>query len=162
MSSLPPTKLIKDVLDGLLGREVDVAPADAFTPVDAVAGAMADYIDDKNKLWAVVGWDLPAAAIVGAAVGLVPRGGAEAAIEERYVPDNLIENLHEVNNVLASVFANPSNPHLRLQHTYRPINTAPNDAVQLLYALGQRIDLTVEVPGYGSGRFALSMRYGVG
>lgn len=159
MTNLPPTKLIKDVLDGLLGRDVSVTPADALTSADAVGGALAQYIDDGGALGAVAGWDLPAAAYIGAAVALVPVGGAEAAIEDRYVAENLLENLGEVSNVLASVFQIRGNPHLRLEQMYRPINTAPDSAIQLLYALGHRVDLSVDVPGYGAGRLAVSMRF---
>jgi hypothetical protein len=159
MTNLPPTKLIKDVIDGMLGKEVSVAPADALTSADTIGGAVAVYIDDANGLGAVAGWDLNLASHVGAAVALVPRGAAEEAIEDRYLPDNLLENLSEVSNVLASVFQIPGNPHLRLARMYRPINSADNDAVQLLYALGNRIDLSVDVPGYGAGRLAVSMRF---
>ncbi len=159
MTNLPPIKLIKDVIDGLLGKEVSVAPADALTPPDSVGGAIAVYIDDSDHLGAVAGWDLALAANVGAAVALVPAGAAADAIEEQYLPENLLENLSEVSNVLASVFQIPGNPHLRLSQMYRPINSADNDAVNLLYALGNRIDLKVDVPNYGSGRLAVSMRF---
>lgn len=157
MSNLPPTKLIKDVLDGLLGVEVSVAPTGALTPADTVGGALALYIDDGGRLGAVAGWDLAGAANVGAAVALVPVGGAEAAIEDQYLPENLLENLSEVSNVLASVFQIPGNTHLRLEQMYRPINTAPDEAINLLYALGHRIDLAIEVPRYGEGRLSVSM-----
>lgn len=160
MTNLPPTKLIKDVIDGMLGKEVDVAPADALTPADTIGGVVAVYIDDANKTWAVAGWDLELAANVGAAVALVPRGAAEDAIEDKYLPDHLLENLFEVSNVMASVFQQvPGNPHLRLSQLYRPINSADNDVVQLLYALGNRVDLSVSVPGYGGGRFAIAMKF---
>jgi hypothetical protein len=158
MTSLPPVKLIKDVLDGLLGREVTVGPDNPMASVDTVGGALATYLDDDGALQAVAGWDLPAAAYVGAAVALVPARGAEAAVEDRYLPDNLLENLNEVCNVLASIYQIPGNPHLRLDQTYRPVNAAPTDAVALLYTLGQRIDLELDVTGYGPGRLAVSMR----
>lgn len=158
MPNLPPVKLIKDVLDGLLGRDVTLAPGDPMASVDLIGGALAVYVDDGGALRAVAGWDLPAAAYVGAAVALVPRGGADAAIEDTYLPENLLENLNEVDNVLASIFQIPGNPHLRLEQTYRPVNAGPGDAVALLYALGQRIDLELDVPGYGAGRLAVSMR----
>lgn len=160
MTNLPPTKLIKDVIDGMLGKEIAAAPADALTPADAIGGVLAVYVDDAQRLTAVVGWDLRLAANIGAAVALVPKGAAEDAIEEKYLPENLLENLSEVSNVMASVFQQvPGNPHLRLDRMYRPINEADNDAVQLLYALGNRIDLSIDVPNYGGGRFALAMRF---
>jgi hypothetical protein len=158
MAQLPPVKLIKDVLDGLLGRDVEIAPGDPMGSVDMIGGVLAAYVDDDNALRAVAGWDLPAAAFVGAAVGLLPRGGAEDAVEGRFVPENVQENLGEVSNVLVSVFQLPGNPHLRLQTTYCPAASAPDQETQLLYTLGQRIDLELDVPGYGRGRLALSMR----
>jgi hypothetical protein len=159
MTTLPPTKLIKDVIDGMLGKEVTVAQANALTPPDAVGGAIAVYIDDSDHLGAVAGWDLQLAAKVGAAVALVPARAVEDAVEEQYLPENLLENLSEVSNVLASVFQLPGNPHLRLSRMYRPINSADIDAVNLLYALGNRIDLKIDVPNYGTGRLAVSMKY---
>lgn len=159
MTNLPPNKLIKDVLDGMLGKEVSISPADALTSADTVGGALSTYVDDASALWAVIGWDLTLGACVGAAVGLVPKGAAEDAIEERYIPEHLLENLSEVANVLASVFQIPGNPHLRLEKTFNPLNSAGDQAIQLLYALGNRIDLNVEVPGYGTGRLAVAMRY---
>ena len=158
MAQLPPVKMIKDVLDGLLGREVEVAPGEPMASVDMIGGLLAAYVDDTNALRAVVGWDLPAAAYVGAAVGLVPRVRAEDVVQERYIPENLQENLGEVSNVLATVFQLPGNPHLRLQTTYCPAAAAPDQETQLLYGLGQRIDLELDISGYGTGRLAVSMR----
>lgn len=159
MTNLPPNKAIKDVIDGMLGKEVNMSPADAMSSADSVGGALATYVDDQGAIWAVLAWDLSLGANIGAAVGLVPKGAAEDAIEDRYIPDHLLENLSEVSNVMASVFDDPANPHLRLDQTYRPINSAPQHAVELAYALGNRVDLQVEVPGYGSGKAAISMRY---
>jgi hypothetical protein len=158
MTKLPPVKLIKDVLDGLLGRDVTTTPADLMTSTDAAGGVLAVYADDRNALQAVVGWDLPAAVRVGAAVGLVPPAGAADAVAEKFVPANLLENLGEVSNVLASVFQQVAgNPHLRLVDTYCPVAAAPDDATGLMFRAGNRIDLDLDVPGYGRGRFALSM-----
>jgi len=159
MVQLPPVKLIKDVLDGMLGREVATQPGNPLTSVDAIGGVLAIYVDDGDVMRAVAGWDLPAAANVGAAVGLVPAGAAEDAIEERYLPENLLDNITEVSNVLASVFQIRGNPHLRLYEAHRPVAAAPNDATELLYRLGQRIDLDIDVPGYGKGKLAISMSF---
>jgi hypothetical protein len=157
VSQLPPVKLIKDVIDGLLGKDVDTSPADPLTSTDAAGGVLAVYVDDSNTMRAVVGWDLPAAVRVGAALGLVPPAGANDAVEEKFVPQNVLENLGEVSNVLASVFQVGSNPHLRLYESYCPVAAAPDDATELMFRIGMRIDLRLDVPNYGTGRFALSM-----
>ena len=74
MTKLPPVKLIKDVLDGLLGKDVATTPADLLTSTDAAGGVLAVYVDDANTMRAVIGWkrkclaghDLREAARVGA------------------------------------------------------------------------------------------------
>ena len=158
MTKLPPVKLIKDVLDGLLGKDVATTPADLLTSTDAAGGVLAVYVDDANTMRAVIGWDLPAAVRVGAALGLVPPPGANEAVEEKFVPPHVLENLNEVSNVLASVFQVHGNPHLRLHESYCPVAAAPDEATDLMFRLGMRIDLALDVPHYGTGRFALSMR----
>ncbi|MEO7125787.1 MAG: hypothetical protein ABI382_03250 [Nakamurella sp.] len=147
------------MIDGMLGKEISVSSANAMTSADTIGGALAVYVDDSNRLGAVAGWDLRGAANIGAAVALVPVGAAEDAVEDKYLPDNLLENLGEVSNVLASVFQIPGNPHLRLSMMHRPINGADNDAINLLYALGNRIDLSLDIPKYGGGRLAISLRF---
>lgn len=159
MTQLPPVKMIKDVLDGLLGNETTTTPGSSMNGVDTIGGVLATYIDNAGVLCAVVGWDLSAAANIGAALGLFPRGAAEDAIENQYVPDNLLDNLNEVSNVLASSFQLPGNPHLRLHESYRPVAAAPADATALLYNGVQRMDLNLEIPGYGVGRVAVAMTY---
>jgi hypothetical protein len=157
VSELPPTKLIKDVLDGLLGKDVTMNPGDPLTSADAAGGMLAIYVDDANTMRAVGAWDLPGAVRVGAAIGLIPPPAANEAVDELFVPQQVQENLTEVCNVLASVFQIPGNPHLRLYSCHCPVAAAPADALSLMFRAGMRLDLDVEVPNYGAGRFALSM-----
>jgi len=158
MSHLPTTKAIKDILDGLLGRNVAVRPAKPITRAEAAAGVLARYLDDHDRLRAVAAWDLGAGANVGAAVGLFPRGAAEAALEDGELSGNLLENLSEVSNVLAQAFNVPGAPHVRLaDNTVDRVDGAPDDALELLYAPEERLDLEVDVEDYGGGRLAISM-----
>jgi hypothetical protein len=156
---LPPAKAIRDILEGMLGRDVEVSPGKPLTTIDAVGGAVAVYVDDSSQMRAVLAWDLPAAASVGAAVGLVPARAAAAAVEDRYLPESLMENVAEVSNVLASAFQIEDNPHLRLGFTNHPVAAAGDDVIALLYRMGNRLDLNLEVSGYGPGRMAISMTF---
>jgi hypothetical protein len=157
MSDLPTLKSIHDTLGGLLGRDVRTVVTDDMPEDAATGGVLARYVDDRGHLRAVAVWDLPAAANVGAAVGLLPRGAAEAALEDRLLSTNLVENLSEVSNVLASTFNVPGNPHLRLAGTVVPVSGAPADAQMLARGAWQRLDFDVEVDGYGAGRVAVCM-----
>jgi len=158
MSHLPTTKAIKDILDGLLGRDVALRPGKPLGSADVPAGVVARYLDDADRLRAVVAWDLPAGANIGAAVGLFPKGAAEAALEDGFLAGNLLENLSEVSNVLAQAFNVPGAPHVRLaDNTVDVVEDAPEDALGLLDAHDERLDFDVSVEDYGGGRLAVSM-----
>jgi hypothetical protein len=159
MSHLPTTKAIKDILDGLLGRDVVLRPGSHVGRADVPAGVVARYLDDGDRLRAVAAWDLPAGANVGAAVGLFPKGAAQAALEDGYLSGSLLENLSEVSNVLAQAFNVPGAPHVRLaDNTVEVLDDAPEDALALLDAEGgERLDFEVSVEDYGAGRLAISM-----
>jgi hypothetical protein len=156
MHPIPAPKAVKELLEGLLGRDVDVAPADPLRAGDLPKTAVAVYVDDGMKLSAVAGLDLPLAANVGAAIGLVPPGGAQACVEDNELSPLIAENFTEVCNVLTTLLNRDGAPHLRLHQVFLPGQAAPGDAASRLLALGSRLDLDVAVNGYGSGRFSLS------
>jgi hypothetical protein len=156
MHEIPPPKAVKELLEGLLGRGVDVALADPVRADDVPTSVVAVYVDDALKLSAVAGLDLRLAANVGAAIGLVPPGGAQACIEDRELSPMLADNVAEVCNVLTTLLNRDGGPHLRLYQVYLPGESAPADAGARLLALGSRLDLDVAVAGYGAGHFSLS------
>ena len=157
MYNIPPAKAVKDLLQGLLGRDVDVTPAAPLRAEDLSLTAIAVYVDAKLKLSAVAGLDLRLAANVGAAIGLVPPGGAQACVEDKELSPMIGENVTEVCNVLTTLLNREGAPRLTLHQVFLPGQPAPGDATVRLLALGSRLDLDVAVTGYGSGRFALSI-----
>ena len=157
MTMIPAPKELRDLLEGLLGRSVDVHDGKPLVTADLALSVRAVYVDDTHKLSAVVGMDLPLAANIGAAIGLVPAGGAQACVEDKELSPMLAENVSEVCNVLTTVLNREGNPHFRLEKVFLPGEVAPNDAVGQLLALGCRVDLNIKVAGYGTGRFSLSL-----
>jgi hypothetical protein len=150
--TLPAPKLLKDVLDGLTGKPVQLTPrSKKLTSVDATGGAIGLYVDDKNKPRALLGWSLSAAAYAGNAFALVPSAQAEKIVKERYLPDDCVEAVYELSNVLSSALAEEGNPHVRLQNLYHPAAAAPTEFLKMMYEAHPRMDLELEVPGYGSG-----------
>lgn len=153
---LPTAKAVKDLLEAILGRDVDVTTgAEAVDPAQAPGAVVGVYTQDSLALAAVVILDLPLAAYVGAALALIPRGGAEAAVEDGVLPDSLLENTAEILNVTTSLFNVDGAPHHRLYATYAPGATLPADVAQWVLAYIPRLDLTVEVQGYGPGRLSV-------
>ena len=153
---LPVPKAVKDLFEELLGRPVTVGIGEPFRAADIKDGPLVGtYVDDSLKLRAVVGMDLPLAAYAGAALGLIPSGGAQACIEDKELSANMADNVTEVCNILSSLLNQEGLPRLRKHHTFLPGVPAPADAVGQLQAIGRRLDLNVEVQGYGQGRMAI-------
>jgi hypothetical protein len=154
---LPVPKAVKDLFEELLGRPVTVGIGEPFRPPDLKAQPLVStYVDDRMTLRAVIGMDLPLAAYAGAALGLIPAGGAKACIEDKELSANVAENITEVCNILSSLLNHEGQPRLRMHETYLPGNPAPTDAAGQLQAIGRRLDLNVDVQGYGQGRMAFS------
>jgi hypothetical protein len=155
--SLPVPADVRDLFEGLLGRSSTVAPAPRVQAAGLRDTLVSLYVDDALKLAAVVGMDLPLAVNAGAALGLIPVGGAQACIAERNITAVIAENVTEVCNVLSSLLNKEGTPRIRMYQTYLPGQRPPVDALGLLLAPGRRLDLTVDLAGYGSGKFSLAL-----
>lgn len=156
ISTIPHEKAVRDALTGLLFRECEIYPAD--DPVVHSATSLATtavYVDDRLQTAAVIVADLPFSAYAGAAIGLVPPGGAEAAIEDRELAPSVKENLDEVLNVLASLFNAKGEPHVRLYKTYSLRELPPNDILAVTGQLVRRLDVAVAIAGYGKGHLSI-------
>jgi hypothetical protein len=153
--SLPVAKAVKDLLEDLLGRTISVSPGEPTRGADIRELLVSVFVDDAMQLKAVVGMDLPLAVYAGAAIGLIPASGAQACIEEKAPTPMIAENVTEVCNILSTLLNREGLPHIRMHQTFLPGQMPPPDAIGYLLALGRRVDLHVEVQGYGKGRFAM-------
>ncbi|MGE5857134.1 MAG: hypothetical protein ACM31K_01455 [Solirubrobacterales bacterium] len=152
---VPHAKQVRDLLSDLLGKDVEVTLADPMKTQPGDKVSVAIYTGDRLQLGAVMIFDLPLSAYLGAALGLVAPGGARAAVEDGELPANLEENLGEVVNIAAALFNVPGAPHLKLHQLLAPGSPLPADVVGVLSGIGGRLDLSVEVPNYGSGRMSV-------
>jgi hypothetical protein len=155
-TAMPDAKGVRDMLADMFGRDVDVAPGVPPLAADLIRAMVAVYSDDHYHLAAVLGMDLHLAAYAAAAIGLVPAGAAEDCVADRELSQTLRENGFEVCNVVGALLNRDGHPHVRMDKVVYPGETPPNDAAGRLLALGNRLDLTVKVHGYGAGRFWLS------
>jgi hypothetical protein len=149
---IPAPKLVRDLLTDLLGRDVTVQPAE---PPSGAVPVTAVFVHDNLSIAGVIGFQLPLAANLAAAVGLIPPGGAEACIEDGELTPLFGDNLAEVCNVLTTLFNRSDGPHVKLHKLHREASEVPADVVGHLEALGNRLDLDVNVAGYGSGALSL-------
>ena len=152
---VPDRKQIKDLFEGLLGRDVTVGDA-APVPLDSrPRPTTAVYVDDKNQLSSVVLMDFPLTAWAGAALALLPRGGVEDAIDERVLPASLLENAAELLNVLAAPICAAGGVHQRLYQTFGPTELPPSDVLGRSAQLGAREDVALAIHGYGAGSLSI-------
>jgi hypothetical protein len=155
-SPLPGAKDVRDLLEGMLGREVDVRTGGAMVDPNGADGAQVGaYVDKLGALRALVVADLPLAARAGAAIALMPAGGAEVAIEEGHLSQALFENAYEILNVMASLFNVGDAPHVKLDGCWAPRESLPADVAQWVLTYVRRLDLDVDVKGYGVGKLSV-------
>jgi len=145
------------MLEDLLGREVTVSAADPVTIKDVPRTVVALYVDGANRLAAVLGLELSLAAYAGAALGLLPAGGAQDSIDEKKLSPMLAENVGELCNVLTGLLNKDGGARLKLHQVLLPGDQVPADAQAYLLALGRRLDLRVEVARYGAGRLSVAL-----
>jgi hypothetical protein len=152
---LPAAKDVRDMLSGLVGKEVAVSPGAPVTPEPNRPVTVAIYTAPDMSVNALCVMDLGASAYTAAALALLPPGGAQDAVEEdKELSPMLLEALHEVVNVLSALFNTPGAPHSKLNKLVADGEEIPGDIAGMLAGFN-RIDLALEVPGYGKGGLSL-------
>jgi len=152
---LPAAKDVKDMLSGLVGKEVSVSPGAPVTPEPNRPVTIAIFTAPDMSVNALCIMDLAASAYTAAALALLPPGGAQDAVEEdKELSPMLLEALHEVVNVLSALFNTPGAPHSKLNKLVPDGEDVPGDIAGMLAGFN-RLDLTIEVPGYGKGALSL-------
>jgi hypothetical protein len=155
-SPLPSRHAVRSLIEGLIGRDVDLKDSDPISgrPTNVVGV----YVTDKLQVSAVAVVDLEGAARLGGALGMLPRGGVDDAIKEKDLSGLLRDNTYEVLNVLSAVFNVENAPHVRLYQMYGPGGQVPGDVLALSQVIGSRVDLELNVSGYGVGRLSVITR----
>ncbi|HEX8630732.1 MAG TPA: hypothetical protein VF755_21445 [Catenuloplanes sp.] len=155
--AVPAAKEVRDLLADLLGRPVAVSPGAPMDLADLGRALVAAYTDDTRQLAAALGLDLPLTVYAGAALGLLPPGGAQDCVEDGVTTAAIGENIGEVCNILASLLNGEGRPHVKLFEVTMPGERPALNAQGQLLTLGSRLDLNVEIGGYGKGRLAMSL-----
>ena len=152
---LPAAKDVKEMLSGLVGKPVTVSPGAPVTPEPNRPVTVAIYTSPEMAVNALCVMDLGASAYTAGALALLPPGGCQDSVEEdRELSPMQLEALHEVVNVLSALFNTPGAPHSKLNKLVRDGEDVPGDVAGMLAGYN-RLDLAVEVPGYGKGGISL-------
>lgn len=155
-SPLPSRHAIRSILEGLIGRDTTLSDAQPLPP--RASNLVAVYVTDKLAVSALAVINLEAGARLGGALAMLPKGGVDDAIAERDLYPALRDNCYEVLNVLAAAFNVPNAPHVRLYELLGPNGVVPADLAAMSAMVGNRMDVKIEIAGYGSGLLSLVCR----
>ena len=159
MIQLPNEAAVRELLSMMVGSEVAVHYSARPALQVGTAGAIARYVDDDGAVQALGACDLLVANALGHALAMLPQQRVSDAVASGAVPADAAENLHEIFNVGANLLNAPDRPHLRLDAVLTGADIPAELAADLAAAI-ERLDLDIEVPGYGSGPFALVLPAG--
>ena len=151
---LPVAFQVRTLLEELFGRPVEVKPGPPWAPLNGEPGTFALYVDDSYVVRAIGVCDVRFSAYASAAIGLMPPATAETAVKERALDTTSQENLYEVLNICAALYNVEGATHMKL-HQVHHVGTSVAPQVQALSAvLGRRLDLSIDIGGYGTGRIS--------
>ncbi len=151
---LPVAYEVRNLLDELFGRPVEVKPSAPWAPLNGELGTFALYVDDRLVVRALGVCDLRFSAYAGAAIGLMPPATAQDAVKDGTIDATTQENLYEVLNICAALYNVEGASHMKL-HQVHHVGESVAPQVQALSAvLGRRLDLSVDISGYGTGRLS--------
>jgi hypothetical protein len=151
---LPVPYQVRTLLEDLFGRPVEVRPGPPWAPLNGELGTLAVYVDDRYTIRTIGSCDLHFSAYAGAAIGLVPRAAAHRALRARKLDKETQENLEEVLEIATGLYNVDGAPQIKLHHVCH-LGTEVAPQVRAMSAVvGRRLDLTVDIRGYGTGRLS--------
>ena len=154
---LPTAAEVRVLLNGLFDRAVTTHDESAPVLKGRDVHVVGSYVDDLGAVRAIALADLVLGTVLGAALALIPPPRVEEALATQLIPADLADNTREVLNIAASLF-NEGPLHLKLAQTWVVPEPVGEDVVTFLRSRSTRVDVRVEVPGYGEGVLALLVR----
>lgn len=152
---LPTVKAVHDLLNDIFGRDVDVVAQAVFEPKLAPDASVGVYRDEAKNLVAVVVADLALSAYLAAGLALTSKNDAEETVRKGMLPGSSAETMHEILNIMSTLFNDTSSRHVRFHALHPPKEPVPPLVSARATTTGRRLDVTVSVPGYGSGQMSL-------
>ncbi|MFO1349979.1 MAG: hypothetical protein U1F68_04570 [Gammaproteobacteria bacterium] len=150
---LPKVPDVTKMLEMLLGDGLTAKPA---APLDAKSGnIVALYVSPDGKPVAAGVCDTAFAAYAGAALSMIPPGGAKDAAKSGDLSATMMGNVHEVMNICSRFLMNDATPHLKLATVHRDGKELPDGSKAFLGAALPRLDMEIDIPRYGKGRLSL-------
>jgi hypothetical protein len=153
--SVPDTKEVSRMLTFLLGREVKVAKGSRIRTGARDVYTLAVFVNEAKEPVGMCATDFGMAANVGAALSLFPPHKARQCVKDLDMEPELWENTLEVYNVVSRFFHDGHEGMVHLGPTFQSGDDVPRDIKRLMRRSKARVDLVVDIQGYGRGTMAL-------
>jgi len=151
---LPDCESVQQFFSGLFDLEVSGKVLPDATPT---LFAVAEYVDDDEKICGYIGCDIDLACKLAAALTRIPAGGVEDAIEAGELSENLVENLFEVLNIGVNIFDTGTSHHMVLQQVLRGSEAIAANSLQESLASATCLTVELDVERYGTGQIAIAV-----
>jgi hypothetical protein len=155
MAALPDGEGVAQFFSSTLRREVT---AKVVKPADDRLVMNGHYVNGSKALIAGCFCDRALVAYAGAAFSLVPAGAAEDSLAEAELDEVLVENFAEILNICSRLFEGGTGQRVTLSNIEEPGTPASAVSREMLKNPVKRLDLEVDIAGYGKGRLALALQ----
>jgi hypothetical protein len=153
---MPTGSQLGDCLTDLLGKQVtatlETTELGAADPSGLMCGVL---VDEEGHVGGACIADNAAAAYAGAALAIIAKPVADAAIGDGVLTTTLTDNFSEVVNILTGIVNRPIHVHLRMSGVEAGI---PDSVRDLLIKAAGRTTFAIDIADYGTGRIALFAR----
>ena len=86
---------------------------------------------------------------------MIPPVVAEESVRRGVLGEYMAENLYEVANVMSRMFNHDGEAHVRLREVVQALNAVPPFVGEMLARKPMRLDLNINISGYGAGPMVL-------
>jgi len=153
---LPTPEGATEMLSNLLGRKVTVSEGDAIAPDAAPMAMISSFTDDTGIIALACICDIGFVCNAGAALSMLPAGGAEDCVDSGEVSDTINENFYEVMNITSLLFNDQEAPRLILREMLpMPGSNLPDDLGALVASPAGQANFKIKIAGYGEGGMSL-------
>jgi hypothetical protein len=152
MYTLPTDKAAAQMFTASLRRATKLT---AVKPIAAELITGGVFVDAQNKVIGGVLADLSLVCLAGAAFSLIPADAARDSIKAKGIEDFVRENFSELLNIFSGLFTADRSQRVRLSATRFPADAANSDLAALVANPAKRMDVEVDIEGYGRGRMSL-------
>ena len=154
-SYLPDCDSLGEALGKLLDMKVTVKAGEPVELNPEIPSAIVTYKKENGSLKVIWLSDHSLVLYTGGGLSMVPLNTVESSLSSGEIPDNLKDNFQEALNVSTDLFKKSGMPDLTLGDSIFTPATVPAEIGDILAEPRYRVDYTVTIPEYGSGKVSL-------